>query len=39
MDLINEIRREKRLDRVFEDLELSARSEALQGNLNRGLQK
>jgi len=39
MDLINEIRRENGFDRVFDSLETISTIRALQGNLNRGLQK
>jgi hypothetical protein len=39
MDLISEIRRENGFDRVFDSLETISTVRALQGNLNRGLQK
>jgi hypothetical protein len=39
MDLINEIRRENGFDRVFDSLETISTVKALQGNLNRSLQK
>jgi hypothetical protein len=39
MDLINEIRRENGFDRAFDSPETISTVKALQGNLNRSLQK